>query len=216
MVRPRKEVPLVKSFLAPRVLTLDDLCSRLDLSRATVVRRLNEHGYYSSYNQSGMYLTIEEAAEFDSRGLWLWKTARFSKHGNLKQTVRHFVDSSDAGMTHQELTALLGVRVHNSLLDLVREKKIRREQLGPTFVYFSRMVSIRKAQTQRRRSLVEQRPKPRPTARQTIAVLLELIKDPKATWEDIGFRCQRAGISIPRQVVELVFEMYDLHKKRAL
>jgi hypothetical protein len=185
------------------------------LSRATVVRRLNEHGYYSSYNQSGMYLTIDEAAEFDSRGLWLWKTARFSKHGNLKETVRHFVESSNAGMTHQELAALLGVRVHNSLLDLLREKKIQREQLGPTFVYFSRMASVRKKQSQRRRSVVEERPKPRPTARQTIAVLLELIKDPKATREEIGVRCQRTGISISRQVVELVFEMYDLDKKRA-
>lgn len=215
MVRPRKEVPLVKTFLAPRVLTFDDLCTRLSLSRATVVRRLNEHGYYSSYNQSGMYLTIDEAAEFDSRGLWLWKTARFSKHGNLKETVRHFVESSNAGMTHQELAALLGVRVHNSLLDLLREKKIQREQLGPTFVYFSRMASVRKKQSQRRRSVVEERPKPRPTARQTIAVLLELIKDPKATREEIGVRCQRTGISISRQVVELVFEMYDLDKKRA-
>lgn len=216
MVRPRKEVPLVKCFLAPRVLTLEQLCTRLDLSRATVVRRLNDHGYYSSYNQSGAYLTIEEAAEFDSRGLWLWKTARFSKHGNLKQTVRYFVESSDEGMAHQELAQLLGVRVHNSLLDLVREKKIRREQMGPAFVYFSRRVAVRKAQTERRRLLMEQRPKPRPTSRQTISVLLELIKDPRATREELGLRCQRGGISISHLVVEEIFARYELDKKRAL
>ena len=108
MVRPRKEAPLVKNFLARRVLTLDELCERLDLSRATVLRRLKEHGYYSSYNQSGRFFTIDEAAEFDARGLWLWKAARFSRHGNLKATVRHLVESSEGGMTHQELASLLG------------------------------------------------------------------------------------------------------------
>jgi hypothetical protein len=119
-------------------------------------------------------------------------------------------------MTHQELAQLLGVRVHNSLLDLVRDKEIRRDHLGPAFVYFSRKVPVRKTQTERRRSLLEQRPKPRPTGRQTISVLLELIKAPKATREEIGHRCQRGGISISYQIVEEIFAMYELDKKRAL
>jgi hypothetical protein len=215
MVRPRKEAPLVKNFLARRVLTLDELCERLDLSRATVLRRLKEHGYYSSYNQSGCFFTIEEAAEFDARGLWHWKAARFSRHGNLKATIRHFVESSEAGMTHQELAAVLGVRVHNSLLELVREKRIRRDRLGLKFVYFSRTASVRNRQTVRRKPLVEERAKPRPTSRQIIAVLLELIKDPKAALEEITIRCQRSGVSISRELVEAIFAVYELDKKRA-
>ena len=215
MVRPRKEAPLVKSLVARRVLTLDELCERLDLSRATALRRLKEHGYYSSYNQSGRFFTIEEAAEFDARGLWLWKAARLSRHGNLKATIRHFVESSEAGMAHQELASLLGVRVHNSLLELVREKRIRRDRLGPTFVYFSRAASVRKRQTVRRKPLVEERAKPRPTSRQIIAVLLELVKDPKATREKIASRCQRSGVSISRELVDAIFAIHELDKKRA-
>ncbi len=215
MVRPRKEAPLVKSLVARRVLTLDELCERLDLSRATALRRLKEHGYYSSYNQSGKFFTIEEAAEFDTRGLWLWKAARFSRHGNLKATIRHFVESSEAGMAHQELASLLGVRVHNSLLELVREKRIRRDRLGPTFVYFSRAASVRKRQTVRRKPLVEERAKPRPTSRQIIAVLLELVKDPKATREKIASRCQRSGVSVSRELVDAIFAVHELDKKRA-
>ena len=114
MVRPRKELDVVQTFRGPRILTLEQLSHKTRSSRSTVIRRLDEHGYHSSYNHSGKFLTIDEVAEFDSQGLWIWKTARFSKHGNLKETVWNFVEDSKQGMTHQELAALLGIRVHNS------------------------------------------------------------------------------------------------------
>ncbi|MEW6746460.1 MAG: hypothetical protein AB1486_27280, partial [Planctomycetota bacterium] len=121
MSRPRKEIALVRVFTAPRVLTIEQLCRKLEASRSMILRRLGEHGYHSSYNHSGRFLTIPEVADFDSRGLWFWKTARFSAHGNLKETVQHFVTASQAGLNHQELATLLGVRVHNPLLDLVED-----------------------------------------------------------------------------------------------
>jgi hypothetical protein len=130
MGRPRKETDIVAPFRSARVLTLDDLARRLSISRSMVLRRLTEHGYFSSYNHRGEFLTIEEGAEFDSRGLWGFQIARFSRYGTLKKTVEHFVTSSEAGMTHEELSALLGVRVHNTLLDLTQEREIRRQQFA--------------------------------------------------------------------------------------
>src|SRR3990172_3705381 len=122
MVRPRKRVDVVQTFRGPRILTLEQLCRRLQSSRSTVLRRLDEHGYYSSYNHSGRFLTIDEVADFDSRGLWVWKTARFSQHGNLKETVNYFLESSERGMTHEELATFLRARAHNTLFELVGEK----------------------------------------------------------------------------------------------
>lgn len=215
MVRPRKELDVVEAFRAPRILTVEQACRRLHSSRSTVLRRLNEQGYHSSYNHSGRFLTIDAVADFDSRGLWFWKTARFSKHGNLKETVSFFVDDSKQGMTQEELARLLGVRTHNTLLELVEEKRIRRERLGPTFVYLSRKASIRGGQVRRRRLLLAEPKKPRPTSRQIIATLLELIKDPVAQRQQIALRCQRSGVSISRELVDGIFEKYDLDKKRA-
>jgi hypothetical protein len=211
MVRPRRELDVANTFRAPRVLTLEQLCGKLRSSRSTVLRRLDEHGYYSTYNHSGRFLTIDEVADFDSRGLWVWKTARFSRHGNLKQTVNFFVEDSKQGITHEELAALLGVRAHNTLLELVHEKKIRRERLGPTFVYLSRKTSLRAEQVRRRKSLLLAQPKkPRPTSRQIIATLLQLIKDPVASRQQIVLRCQRSGVPISRELVNAVFQTYDL------
>ena len=206
MVRPRRELDVVKTFRAPRILTLEELCRRLHSSRSTIVRRLKEHGYHSSYNHAGKFLTIDEVADFDSRGLWVWKTARFSRHGNLKETVNFFVGDSERGMSHQELASLLAVRTHNTLLELDEEKRIRRERLGPTFVYLSRKASVRREQVRRRRSLLDEPKKPRPTSQQIIVTLLELIKDPTAQRQQIVLRCQRSGVSILREQVDAIFE----------
>ncbi len=196
MVRPRIELDVVHAFRAPRILTLEQLCRRMRASRSTVLRRLDEHGYYSSYNHSGKFLTIDEVAQFDSRGLWGWNAARFSEQGSLKETVWHFVENSEYGMTHQELAALLGVRTHNSLLELVQEEWTHRERLGPKFVYLSHKTSVRRKQVRRRELLLEEGQTPRPSARQIIATLLELIKDPPAPRQQIVLRCQRSGVPI--------------------
>jgi len=216
MVRPRKELDVVKTFRAARILTLDQLCRKMDSSRSTVLRRLDEHGYYSSYNHSGKFLTIDEVAEFDSRELWAWSAARFSKQGSLKETAWHFVENSNQGMTHAELATLLGVRVHNTLLELVEEEWLERERLGPTFVYLSHLSSVRKKQVRQRKVDLKKSKKPRPTDRQIIATLLELIGDPKASKDDIVIRCQRRGVSISYELVDVIFETHNLDKKRAL
>ena len=216
MVRPRKRIEIPAVFRGPRVLTLDQLGQRLAVSRRTVLRRLTEHGYFTSYNLRGRFLTIEEVAAFDSRGLWFWNTARFSEHGTLKETARQFIEGAERGLTHEELSELLGVRVHNTLLELVEQKMADREKLGPAFVYVSVKQTARRKQLRRRIAFMEENRKPRPTSRQVIATLLEFINNPQAARELIVARCQRVGVAISQAIVDAVFEMYDLDKKRAL
>jgi hypothetical protein len=118
-------------------------------------------------------------------------------------------------MTHEELASLLAVRTHNTLLELVEEKRIRRERLGPRFVYFSPKAFLRRQQVQRRKSLLLEPKRPRPSSPQIIAVLLELIQDPAAQRPQLVLRCQRRGVAISRELVDAIFEQYDLDKQRA-
>jgi len=215
MSRPRKEIALLEAFSTPRVLTLQQLCQSFRCSRATVLRRLAEHGYHSSYNHSGAFLTIPEVAQFDSHGLWASKAARFSKYGTLKETVARLACSSPEGMTHEELAALLAVRVHNTLLQLTREGILRRQRIGPTFVYLDVRRTSQSTQVRRRRATLASRPAVHPTHQQTIATLLQLIQDPQATREQIVSRGQYGGVRLSPQVVEAIFARYELDKKRA-
>jgi len=161
-------------------------------------------------------LTIPEVARFDAHGLWTCKTARFSKQGSLKDSRVYLVQSSSQGMTHQELASLLAVRVHNPLLELTREGTLRRERIGPTFVYLHGTRTRQSEQRGRRKAATPRRLAVPPAHRQTIATLLELIQDPQATREQPVRRCRRGGVSISPPVVDAVFERYELDEKRAL
>jgi DNA-binding transcriptional regulator YhcF (GntR family) len=215
MARPIIRTDIHAVFRGPRVLTLDQLGRRLSVSRRTVLRRLAEHGYFTSYNHRGRFLTIGEVAAFDSRGLWIWNDARFSEHGTLKQTAQRFIEAAERGLTHEELTEVLGVRVQNTLLDLVEEGVVARKKLGPTFVYVNVKPSVRQRQVRERSIFLEEHRKARPSIRQVIAVLVELIRDPKVCPKDMVVRCRQAGITVSEEIVAAVFETYDLDKKRA-
>src|SRR5512139_3399008 len=156
LARPRIRADVRETFRGPRVLTLDELACRFAVSRRTVLRRLSEHGYFTSYNLRGRFLTIKEVAAFDSRGLWVWKQARFSLHGTLKETARHFIEFAERGLTHEELAGTLGVRLQNTLLELVEEKRAERQKLGPTFVYLNVKAIARRKQIRERSAFLEE------------------------------------------------------------
>ena len=125
-------------FKKKRVAMLPDIYALLGTtSRMSAFRRLRELDYLSSFSHVGRYYTLPTVANFDPQGLWFYEEVGFSHFGNLKETVIHLVDQSAAGKTHEELEKQLRLRVHNTLLDLVRSGKIAREAFEGIFVYLS-------------------------------------------------------------------------------
>jgi len=117
----------------------------------TVFRKLKEISYVTSYSHSGRYYTLSRIPRFDDLGLWSYRTVRFSRHGTLRSTVETFVGESEAGWRANELEAVLQVSVKETLLGLIREDRLSREQLAGSFLYCSaesrdrrRQVSMRK------------------------------------------------------------------------
>jgi hypothetical protein len=126
-------------FKKKRVAMLPDIYAVLGTtSRMSAFRRLRELDYLSSFSDVGRYYTLPGVANFDPQGLWFYEEVGFSRFGNLKKTVIHLVDQSVAGKTHEELEQQLRLRVHNTLLDLVRSDKLTREAFEGVFVYLSR------------------------------------------------------------------------------
>lgn len=120
-------------------------------SRMSVFRRLREVGYLSSYTHSGGYYTLPEIPRFDEQGLWFQRGVGFSRQGTLKATLMHLVEISEAGYTHGELEGLLRLRVHNTLLVLVHEDGVSRQEVGGAYLYGSVDSERRAAQLLRRR-----------------------------------------------------------------
>jgi hypothetical protein len=117
----------------------------------TVFRRLKELGYQTSYSHRGKFYTLADTPRFDNDGLWFYQSVGFSQFGNLLHTTRQFVEQAAAGFTAAELGSLLRVEVKQSLLQLVRQKQLRREIIGRHFVYLARAKQQRTGQKQHRK-----------------------------------------------------------------
>lgn len=133
----QRQAQLRKLLTDKKIATLDELEQELRASPMTVFRALSGLGYLSSYSHRGSFYTLLEIPDFDHLGLWSWGEVRFSRHGNLLETARHWVEHSEAGYTAQELEAVLEVEVKHSLLELKRRGRLKRTRLGGRYVYFS-------------------------------------------------------------------------------
>jgi hypothetical protein len=136
------------------VVEMKDLYQVLDTQcRMNVFRRLKEIGYLTSYTHTGRYYTRDDIPKFDEMGLWFYQEVGFSKSGSLKATLTSLVDCSLTGFTHEELEGLLHIRVHNTLLALVREKAVGREDWKGTYLYVSPFKDVASDQQKRRQEL---------------------------------------------------------------
>lgn len=120
-----------------RVFTLQQLLSLLDCSRRTGQTKLSHWKTLTSYNHNSKYYTFPEIPKFNSNGLWRYKNIAFSKHGNLKKTIIHLVNSSEAGLTGKELGTLLGIPPQNFVHHFKNCPGICREKHGGLYIHFS-------------------------------------------------------------------------------
>lgn len=215
--RPDAQRALSRLFNRQSVADLPTIESVLGTtSRATVFRILSEIGYRTSYSHAGRYYTLEAMPHFDEDGLWAYGEILFSKHRTLRATIAHFVDVAPAGETHAELQARLRLRVHDTLHDLVKEKRIGRAAIEDLYVYVSaRRVKAQK-QVAARRRLLEELPKHAtlPNRSVIIDVLLAFIHHQREDPFALAAILERAGKHVSPFEIHAVFEKYGLGKKK--
>ena len=138
-------------FHRQKVALLEEMRQLLGVSGRTVFRALDRLGYYTSYSHAGRFYTLHSLPTFDANGLWFCHDVRFSVHGTLRATIVILVCRAPAGRTHQELGAILGLRVHDTLLSLVEAALISREPSESLYVYLDADPGRAAAQLQERR-----------------------------------------------------------------
>jgi hypothetical protein len=185
-------------------------------SRMSVFRRLSPLGYLTSYSHAGRFYTLPDIPVFDQDGIWRYQGVGFSRHGSLKATVTHLVEQADAGRTHRELQVRLLVRVHNTLLELVRQERIRRQSILGQYLYVSADAARADLQARLRRQQLEAGVGQviDVTAPVLIEVLLELVQgagvrlDPSLMAERIRAR----GMAVTAEQVEEIFLRHGVKK----
>jgi hypothetical protein len=134
------------------IATMDELKAALGCPvDMTVFRKLRSLAYLASYSHRGKYYALEDAAQFDEHGLWVYRGIRFSRFGSLVDTAEAFVARSTGGYLASELALQLGVEVKQPLLGLVRAGRLAREQLAEGYLYCSAERNRRREQLFSRR-----------------------------------------------------------------
>lgn len=208
------EKRLVRLFRRARVLDMQALAASIrGRSRRSLFRDLAAVGYLTSYTHAGRYYSLCDIAEFDEHGLWFHQGIGFSRAGTLKQTVARDVQAAEAGRTHRELERLLRVRVHNTLLGLVREGRIGRESFGRLHLYVSSEVERATEQVARREQWAATAAQRTPLSDEaTIDVLVELLHAGRVlvSAAEVASRLAARGTTLTAEQVEQVYDRFGL------
>lgn len=201
------------------VVDLETLSQTLQTgSRMSIFRRLREIGYFSSYTHTGRYYTLAHIPQFDDYGLWLHQGIGFSQFGSLKATIVELVNRSPIGHTHMELNNLLRIRVHNTLLSVVREKRISRQRFEKAFLYLSAEPDHAREQICRRTEQLADSQKAIPDIPITtvIEVLIEALHAGQVRIAPlvVAKRLCARGVPVSEEQVERIFTQYGIKTQK--
>jgi len=172
----------------------------LGCSIATVRRRVKEWEAYTSYNRNGTYYTLRDVPRFDEYGVWGCRKALFCRHGNLKESIEHFVSGSEAGLSALEIGKMLRVpaqTIQSVLSAHMEQMAIGREKIRGLNIYFSDKTGIFNRQRAARQVvLTELAQLDIPSDAEAVVILVELIKHPRDTVERLLRRVRRRGVNV--------------------
>jgi hypothetical protein len=217
---PTREA-LTRLFQRRQVADLDQLCVALGTrSRMTVFRRLSTVGYLSSYSHSGRYYTLRDLPAFDADGLWQHRDVLFSRDGTLTRTLVRLVEEADAGQLHRELQLRVRLRVHNTLSELVADRRLGRAPVAGEYLYTSAAAPRAAAQLACRRQFG---PAPSITSGAAltpalvIEVLVEVIRGAVVQVDaaQVAARLMARGLPVTPAQVEDVCRRHGVGKKTA-
>ena len=202
----------VKAFRRRKILTLVEVAELIRSTVHTARRRLKEWRAHSSYNKNGRYYTLPDVPEFDANGLWRWRGVFFSRHGNLTETVIELICRSKAGLDAAEMRKLLGLDPRSFLSAFAGHPRLRREKTQGRFVYYCADSAICSKQRQRRLTM-------RKTARlpaefEAIAILVEKIKHPVLSIEELSRRLRKKKLHIEPEMIRTLFAHHGLVEKK--
>ena len=203
---------LAELFKQEKCYTIDELSRRLNYSLISIRRFLKVIGYYSSFTHNSKWYTLRSIPSFNKNGIWFYQDIGFCKHGNLNQTIGRFIDKSFQGLTAKDLFNMLSVPCHPVLNQMYKKKKIDRYHTPKGFVYLSVSESKKRLQLKRLQVLTPAQKIERLNPQTAVYVLVELIKNPKASFFELSVAVKKKGVTASQQAIAQLFKDYDLKK----
>jgi hypothetical protein len=198
-----------------KIITVLQLSRLLQSSVITARRYLKSWRAYTSYNQKGLHHTLPSIPDFDENGLWVFNSARFTRHGTLRNTIIHLLRHSKAGMGSDEIGKTVGLDPSSFMHHFRDIPGVKREKLGGRFIYFLDDLEIGTKQKEERMSRLLCLETPVSDADAVaVALLVQFIKHPGASVEELAAMLAGEGKRVKPMAVKEFLERHDLLKKK--
>ena len=201
---------LPKLFKQDKCWKIKDLSSYLKYSVISVRIFLKKIGYYSSISHNSKWYTLRHIPKFNTNGLWFHKTIVFSKHGNLNQTISYFIDNSSGGLTGKEISEIITFPCLVVLNKMQKANQLHRIKTKRNFMYLSKDKSLRQIQIN---NIYSTDYSPLPSDIDGIKILVEIIKHPEYTFEELTEKLKTNGIICSSASIELFLQKNNIEKK---
>jgi hypothetical protein len=202
----------LKTLRARKILTIEELATLLQRSLPTARRRLKAWNTLTSYNKNGRYYALPDVPRFDSNGLWCYRGIGFSRYGNLAETLIALVRNSQAGLNAAELGQLLQMDPRSFLWLFRNRPALKREKHQGRFVYFASQSEIYRKQKTARATM--EAGAELPSDMGAIAVLVQAIKHPEFSIEQLSRHLKKQGLAVTEQAVSNLFAYHGLDIKK--
>ena len=213
MIDGEKEQQTLAVFRRVRIMTITQLAQHLDCSIPTVRNRLRSWRALTSYNRNGRYYALPNVAAFNEHGLWKYKGVCFSRWGTLKNTVRHLVRNSSAGLDASEIGRLVGLMPRSFMAQLRKIQGLHREKVEKRFVYYADEDHTYRSQRTRRVEQSKAMPKTLPSDAEAIFILVDRIKHPRFSEQQCAQRLRSKGKSVSVVAIRNLLAYHGIEKK---
>jgi len=217
MTSPRPPADrLEKLFHRRKCWMLDQLAEALGYALISVRRFLKQIGYFRSYTQNGKWYTLRDSPDFDRDGLWHYKGIGFSRHGSLTATIDYLVGRSPAGLSSTDLSQKLQHPCHAVLTQLHKARRLDRLRLSGQFRYLAADPQLNRRQREQAAFASPSSPTTSLNTQTALWVLVEYIKDPQLSFEQIATRLrEQRQVAVAPESIQRFFQEQDLKKTPA-
>ena len=204
---------LENQFIEKIVMTLRELSQFLNVSIRTIQRKIRQWDTIRSYDHNGSYFSLKKLATFNSYGIWEYNNIHFSKFGTLKNTLVAIINDSSHGMDASQIRDVLGMDTRSFLFQYKDVSGIKREKIGSNYVYFSSDQQQFSEQLSKRKLDSKALAQPPLKGSDALSVLVEAIKYPGFTFEQLSGHLHKQGTKIEPKVIQSFFTFYGIEKK---
>jgi len=201
---------LTDLFSARPCWTMVELAAVLERSASTARRELRRAGYFRSYTHNGMWYTLRGIPEFNRDGIWFREAMGFSRHGNLVETIRYWLERSPAGLAAPQIEQRLNHPCQAVLSLLHKSGRIARTGSARQYVYLCTETAAGQRQ---REALAAAHSLPGLAPEAAMWVLVEHIRDPGLSFRRLAERVRNARcLQVDAEQIEAFFVAHALKK----